>query len=152
MSDEFPTLPIDEVKELERMKKRRKRKRRGGVRSSTLPYFARMTAEDSLKAEQLETVAIANDYLQVELMKIWAHHRQNINQGNVGAPVESEVMTQPHAAQNQVNQSCPYGQKLRNQEVTELFKNLGIEKVVNNYLKKGENKVHTVAQVAKPRG
>ena len=82
------------------MKKRRKRKRRGGVRSSTLPCFARMTAEDSLKAEQLETVAIANDYLQVELMKIWAHHRQNINQGNVGAPVESEVMKQPHTAQN----------------------------------------------------
>ena len=51
MSDEFPTLPIDEVKELEGMKKRRKRKRRGGVRSSTLPCFARMTAEDSLKAE-----------------------------------------------------------------------------------------------------
>ena len=151
MSDEFPTLPIDEVKELERMKRRRKRKRRGGVRSSTLPYFARMTAEDSLKADQLETVAIANDYLQVELMKIWAHHRQNINQGNVGAPVESEVATQPDAAPNKVNQSYQYGQKLRNQEVTELFKNLGIEKVVNNYLKKGENKVHTVAQVAKPR-
>ena len=100
MSDEFPTLPIDEVKELARMKKRRKRKRRGGVRSSTLPSFVRMTADDSLKAEQLETVAIANDYLQVELMKIWAHHRQNINQGNVGAPVESAVMTQPHAARN----------------------------------------------------
>ena len=82
------------------MKKRRKRKRRAGARSSTPPCFVRMTAEDSLKAEQLETVAIANDYLQVELMKIWAHHRQNINQGNAGAPVESAVKTQPHAAQN----------------------------------------------------
>jgi hypothetical protein len=34
-----------------------------------------------------------------------------------------------------LNQDSPYGQKQRNQEVVELFKNLGIENIVNNYLR-----------------
>ena len=61
------------------------------MRASTGPSFALLAEEESSKAAQPEASAIACDFLQVELLKIWAKHQQSIDKEVEGQAGGGEV-------------------------------------------------------------